>query len=229
MPECAGSAGPLPVKKRPPVEIPDITYIVSAYNRPVMLPVCLWSIKGQTHGDFNCYVADNSEDPKITAAHRLAVAQLNDARFTHVHTAKKTKVSDPYWAAEWVIGNMPVGRWLAFPCDDTYLVPGFGQRMLMQGLKDGAEFVYCQWILTGPVAGSGSVIPEACYRVWEMQIHQTAKTCFLIKRRAFERIGRFEGKRDTPGHASADYWLSSQALAHRLRISVLPEVAVVHN
>lgn len=210
----------------------DLTYIVSAFNRPLMLPVALWSIAGQGHRSFTCIVADNAPNAATAAQHKRAVADVARAcqgKFWYYRTHGKTRVSDPYWAAEWIIKHVPVGRWLAFPCDDTYLVPGFGQRMLMQGLRDNADFVYCQWILTGPVAGAGSVIPEAGYRVWEMQMHQTAKTCFIVRRSVFDRLGGFQGKRETPGHASADYWFSSQIAEHQVPVARLAEIAVVHN
>src|SRR6185369_4554868 len=55
----------------------EITYVVSAFNRPLMLPVALWSIARQTHRDFECIVADNAEDERIAKLHKIAVDQVN--------------------------------------------------------------------------------------------------------------------------------------------------------
>ncbi len=89
---------------------PEITYIVSAFNRPVMLPVALWSIKGQSHSDFECIVTDNADSNTLAKQQEKMVKDLNDHRFRYVRTATKTQVSDCYWSAEWANKHMASGR-----------------------------------------------------------------------------------------------------------------------
>ncbi len=203
---------------------PDITYIVSAFNRPVMLPVCLWSIKGQSHQDFECIVADNADHEPTAKAHEQAVKQLNDPRFEYVRTHGKTEVSDPYWAAEYIMRTYECGRWLCFPCDDTYLVPQFAQRMLLEAHRRNADFVYCHKILVGPEASGGW---EAGYCVWGIQMHRTPKTSFIVKRDAFKA---FEGKLARAGYCNADYFVSSQMQMAGFKIAVVEDgPMVVHN
>lgn len=214
------------MRKFQPKEQPEISYIVSAFNRPVMLPVCLWSIKGQSHRDFECIVADNAEDSRIAVQHKKSVAEMRDSRFQYVRTASKTKVSDCYWAAEWAVKHLARGRWLCFPCDDTYLVPDFGRMMLLQAHKKCADFVYAEHIICGPEALGG---PDTAYAVWTQRLHRTAKTSFIVKRSVFDRVKGFQGKMDRPGTVNADYYFSSQMVNSGVPIASVPDVCVVHN
>ena len=192
-----------------------------------MLPVALWSIKGQSHQDFHCYVTDNSEDPKHNKLHQQMISDMRDARFTYVPTAKKTPVNDCYHAAEYVVEHFPMGRWLCFPCDDTYLMPDFARRLVSMGTIEEAGFVYCRYIVVGPDAGGAAMIgTQADYRIWEMRVGRTAKTCFMVKRSAFDK---FRGKMDAPGYFNADYWFSSQMQQNGVKIATVPDVLVVHN
>jgi glycosyltransferase involved in cell wall biosynthesis len=76
---------------------PDISYIVSAYGERAaeVLPCLLWSLKAQTHRDFEVIVTDNSNDtPSTSSKNRAIVAALKDKRFRYFNTARKTKVND---------------------------------------------------------------------------------------------------------------------------------------
>ncbi len=205
---------------------PEITYIVSAFNRPVMLPVALWSIKGQTHQDFECFVTDNSEDRAIQNLHKQAIADMRDPRFIHVPTVKRIKVSDPYWAAEWVISHLAKGRWVATPCDDTYLMPQFAERMLRHAERERADFVWCRWPVVGQEAAGNQVHPDMGYGVWDIKLHRTPKTGFLFKRSKFHG---FTGKLDRAGYCNADYFLSSQMAQDGARLACLSDILLVHN
>ena len=114
--------------------------------------------------NFFSTAAGNTTDPATNTAHRLAVKQLGDARFKYIHTAPKIKVSECYWAAEYALRRAS-GQWFCFPCDDTYLVPEFGARMLAKGVQDCLDLVFCEEVLVGPAAAGGSG-----YRVWIQQI-----------------------------------------------------------
>jgi len=230
--------GKPPVRKsghssRSPVLAPadvELTYIVSAFNRPVMLPVALWSIAGQSHQDFQCIVADNADHDPTAKLHQLAVDQVNAfpgmrGKFIYVRTHGKTKVSDCYWAAEWVVKNIPMGRWLCFPCDDTYLVPGFAQSLLKQAAKKNADYVFSRNIIAGPDAlGEG-----VGYIKWKQRLHRIAKTCFIVKWSVFDQVGGFQGKMDRIGTVNADYFFSSQMVEAGKQIASVKGVLLVHN
>lgn len=199
--------------------VPDISYIVSAYNRPVMLPVVLWAIKGQSHQNFEVFVTDNSTDPKTVEHHKESVAQLKDPRFKHIHTAKKIKVSECYWAAEYALKRAR-GQWFCFPCDDTYLVPEFGARMLAKGVQDCLDLVYCEEVLVGPAAAGGSG-----YRVWFQQIGRTVKTSFIVRASSFPGFNK-------PGLVCAvavDYVFSDEMYRAGKKVGSVRECMVVHN
>ena len=205
---------------------PEVTYIVSAFNRPFMLPVALWSIKGQSHQDFECIVTDNADNLEIAKIQEKIVKSMDDPRFRYVRTAKKTKVSDCYWSAEWAVKHMATGRWLCFPCDDTYLVPEFDQRMLVAAARENADYVFVKNIVASPEALGG---PETGYAVWSQRLHRTAKTSFIVKRHIFDEVGGFQGKMDRPGTVNADYFFSSQMVKAGKRISRVDECLLVHN
>jgi GT2 family glycosyltransferase len=216
-------------KKKPSVNSshqPEITYIVSAFNRPTMLPVCLWSIKGQSHSDFECIVTDNADHDPTAKTQEAMVKAMGDPRFRYIRTAKKTKVSDCYWSAEWANQHMASGRWLCFPCDDTYLVPEFAQRMLVTAAKENADYVFVKHIVASPEALGG---PDTGYAVWSQRLHRTAKTSFIVKRRVFDEVGGFQGKMDRAGTVNADYFFSSQMVKAGKKIAMVSECLVVHN
>lgn len=196
---------------------PEITYIVSAFNRPVMLPVCLWSIKGQTHGNFEVIVTDNSKDRKIISLHKLAVSQLKDRRFKYLHTANKIRVSDCYWSAEYACKSAK-GQWLCFPCDDSYLVPDFGRRMLLAGYSNDWDMVICGDVTVGPECNGG-----IGYKLWKMVPGKATKTTFIVRSSIFPG---FTGKLNTHGAVLADYHLSGQIE----NVGILSDqLMVVHN
>lgn len=204
----------------------DLTYVVSAFNRHLMLPVALWSIKGQSHQDFECVVADNAENRTTARAHADTVLSLCDRRFQYVYTGNKIKVSDCYWSAEWVVKHMARGKWLCFPCDDTYLVPEFAQRMLIAAVRENADYVFVKNIIAGPEALGG---PDTGYAMWTQRLHRTAKTSFIVKRQVFDEVGGFKGKMDRPGTVNADYFFSTQMVTAGKRIARVDECLLVHN
>lgn len=215
--------------KHPPPPVTsdaEITYIVSAFSRPVMLPVALWSIKGQSHQDFECYVADNTDNNNTSRAHEDVIKAMRDPRFKYVRTAKKTKVGDCYWSAEWIVSHFPMGRWLCFPCDDTYYVPEFAQRMLVMAARENADYVFVKNIIAGPEALGG---PDSGYAMWTQRLHRTAKTSFIVKSRVFKEVGGFQGKMDRMATVNADYFFSTQIVNAGKKIARVDECLLVHN
>ena len=178
---------------------PEITYIVSAYNRPRLLRVILAALWVQTHENFEVIVTDNADDPEIRYLHQAEVRELSDDRFRYMLTAGKTKVSDCYWSAEYA-AKRANGAWLCFPCDDTYLVPEFGERMLMAGLLNHWDLVICGNAIVGPECNG-----HIGYKPWEMEPRKASKTTMLIRREVFPG---FTGKLHMNGAVLADYHLS---------------------
>jgi glycosyltransferase involved in cell wall biosynthesis len=128
---------------------PDISYIVSAFTWVEQLPTCLYSLKAQTHRDFEVLVTDNSTDAKLAKRNRDAVSGVKDGRFHYLPTAKRIKVSDPYWSSEIGVKHSS-GRWLCFPCDDCYYPPDWGRRMLVAAYSGGFDLMLCEYMMNGP-------------------------------------------------------------------------------
>jgi glycosyltransferase involved in cell wall biosynthesis len=125
----------------------DISYIVSLYNRHDLLATCLWSLKSQSHEDFEVIVTDNTTDNRTAAKLKRLVVGLKDKRFRYLRTAGRTKVNDCYWSAEYGMKSA-TGKWLCFPCDDCYYPPEWGQRMLQAA--GNLDLVLCENNITGP-------------------------------------------------------------------------------
>ena len=201
-----------------------ISFIVSAFDRPLLLPGCLWSLAAQTHKDFEVIVTDNATDPKIAAQHKRAVEMVRDwspkfaRRFKYVRTANKIEVSDCYWAAEYAIKHHARGNWYCFPCDDSYYVPDFARRMLTAAYQHG--WVICGQAVVGPEASGGSG-----YRVWNQTPGKSIKTTFMVKANKFPG---FAGKPSIPQAMAADYAFTATA-ARTLPWGTVNETMVCHN
>lgn len=208
---------------------PDISYIVSAYNRPLMLPACLWSLAQQTHRSFEVIVTDNSTDRGIAKHQERTVDQINASgllgnpapRFVYVNTSQKIKISDCYRSALYAVENHARGNWYCFPCDDTYLVPEFGERMLAAAYSRNADFLYCKYCVVGADASSYSG-----YRVWTMTPGRTIKTSLFVRASVFQG---FPGIADSAAPVLADWAYSSRMRERNIRTATVDEVLVVHN
>ncbi len=205
------------VKKHPP----EISYIVSAYNRPVMLPVALWSIKGQTHQDFECIVADNATDDGVAKQQEKVVLSLEDVRFRYIRTAKKTKISECYWAAEWAAG-LARGKWLCFPCDDCYYVPDFARRLLIEAVRTQADIVLSDQVLMGPESAGGS----GEYEVWRPEPYKLIKSMFIVRA---DKFPGFSAKPLKAVSAAADQVLGYDLVQSGARFARSRGLLVVHN
>lgn len=169
------------LKKKDSVEI---SYIVSLYNRPTLLPVCLASIASQTHQDYEVIVTDNTTDNKIARMHAAEVAHFNrkhKGKFHYIRTAGKIKVSDCYWSAEYGM-KQAVGRWLVHPCEDNYYPPEWTQRMLMEAAGKNLDLVLCGISMCGPEpCGSNMYFPIEL----GTEFMPGFKPSFIVKRSRF--------------------------------------------
>ena len=70
------------------IRVPKVSVIVPAFNEPVeTLEESLTSVMGQTFGDFECIVVDESTQPELAQACECICAR--DARFRYVHPAER--------------------------------------------------------------------------------------------------------------------------------------------
>ena len=200
----------------------DISYIISAYKQPLMLRSCLWAIANQTHRHFEAIVTDNSEDRTIQAAHRQAIMDMKDKRFRYVLTATKLAQVTCYYSAEWAVRHLAKGNWICFPCDDTYLVPRFAERMLAAAYAQNLDMVIAEDVVIGPDAAGGL---GGAYQVWRQGVAATAKTTMMVRRSAFPGFAKARG--DT--FIASDRELSREMEKRGARIGVATGVLVVHN
>jgi glycosyltransferase involved in cell wall biosynthesis len=199
---------------------PDISYIVSAYGERAaeVLPCLLWSLKAQTHRDFEVIITDNSTNSKHIKKNRAIVAALKDERFKYFNTAKKTKVNDCYWSAEWAAAKVATGKWLCFPCDDCYYAPDFGRKMLGAASAYAWEMVFSRLVLY-QCASQYLLIdqpgPEFCI-----------KTSFILRA---DKFPGFSGKPKGSFPTCADRVLGQELNKEEIKWGIVPEVMVVHN
>ena len=103
----------------------DISYIVSACCRPSHLACCLFSIKAQTHRDYEVIVTNNGQTHEERQATSEVVVSLYDHRFRIL----EGQWPQCYYSSE-DGARIAVGEYLCFPSDDSYYVPFFAERML---------------------------------------------------------------------------------------------------
>jgi len=160
-----------------------VTFIVSAFEKPLTLNCCLASLNAQKGMEIEIIVACNSRGDGVCVAHDLA-AMYFEARV--IHTGRMG-AGDCYSAAEIVVREAR-GEWLCFPSDDSYYVPTFLERMIETATTNSWEFVYCDMLYA-------SRWTRGEYRVMNVQPKRGAidKTCFMVRRDKFPDTG-FPGR-----------------------------------
>ena len=122
----------------------SLTAIVTSFERPDELEVCLGSLRNQRRSsdrhskfDIEIIVTDNT----VAYFVRKDIERVcNDMWCDYVYT----NTTDCYTAAERVIDDAK-GDFLCFPSDDNYYVPEFAYRMLKKA-DEGYDFVYCDML-----------------------------------------------------------------------------------
>ncbi len=190
-----------------------ISFIVSAFERPMALTGCLASlaIQGQ-----EIHVCDNHPDRmNEMAAEQFGVYYHHSAPYT-LHSC--------YDSSEAALPHTH-GEWLCFPSDDSYYVPRFADMMLRAAEQNDWEFVYCDMLYDPRLM-------QRCFGRDEYSIMQTSavagqidKTCFIVTRRAFDQVGGW------PKHA--DDWrdgaLAEALVAAGIKHGHVAQPLVVHN
>lgn len=193
----------------------DLSFIVSAYDRPWLLTCCLASLRSQTHQNIEVIVTDNGDDVANVAEHRAACAYFGA---THIRTEGPTC----YHSAE--VGAVKAkGEYLCFPSDDSYYVPTFAAEMLTMARDNQLDLAYCEMIYNP----RGTVNH---YHVLGVQprLNMIDKTGFLVRK---DKFHGFPGKPETAAPCGADGLFVDQMVNSVLgvRHQKHPGILVVHN
>jgi glycosyltransferase involved in cell wall biosynthesis len=167
---------------------PRVSFIVSAFNRPNALNLCVASLRLQTCKEFEVIIADNSRDGMISFAHKQTARNMTEAQqfCKHISTAEAAG-RDCYESAN-LAANVAKGEYLCFPSDDGYYAPRFLELMLMHG--SDSDLMYCNCIWDGRGYGKGE---ELIHLVVEPRRGKIDKGGFLVKREVFMKSGGFKG------------------------------------
>jgi hypothetical protein len=200
---------------------PDLTFIVSAFDDPPSLACVLWNLAGQTHRNIEIIVTDNTEDPKMARAHLKACNQVGKYfPVRYVRTARKIKSSDCYYSGEYAARNLSSGTFLCFPCDDSYYMPQFAQRMLGAAFRNSWDFVECVGLAGPDMTGIDEYAPL---------VGHTIKTAFIIRAELFRKLGYWSGKHPRSGPTGADRLLGDEVRRRKASWGKLNQILVVHN
>jgi glycosyltransferase involved in cell wall biosynthesis len=199
-----------------------LTFIVSAYNRPVHLSLCLTSLILQTEPDWECIVTDNATDPTISAENQWVINSLVDPRISYMHT----KTVDCYHSSEMAVPKAQ-GDWLAFPSDDSYLTPCFAEKMLAAGETGENCYVF--------QGERGPLDMVCCDFVWGREgtwlwcegaprICHIDKTTFIIR-----RDNMIPWPKKQPESIASDGHLAEEMMRRGARIGRVMECLVCHS
>lgn len=190
---------------------PKVSLIVSAFNDPLPLQLCLTSLKLQTYSNIEVIVTDNSSD---VLKGRAIYQNVIESRFRYI----KTQFEEPYSSAELGVA-LSTGDWIGFPSSDGYQIPSYIDTMMQKALGNDLDFVYCP-VLYDRRQPSGRYWVMDC----SLQLGQIDKTCFLMKKSLFKG---FPGK--APISYSDWYMIEELMKTPGVRIGKCDECLVVHN
>lgn len=151
--------------------IPNISYIISYFNKPYHLCCFLCSLKIQTDQNFEAFIIDNTPDP--TEGKRM-VEFLNDPRFIHVHA----NLPNCYYGGNFGV-TLSKGQYICFPSEDGYYVPEFGEIMYNHAVTNSLDLVYCNMLYDKRLNGLYSVLDVAPVKC------RIDKSSFIMKRELF--------------------------------------------
>ena len=215
-------------------DTPEVSLVLSSYNRPNLLPSALGSIFAQSMRDFVVLVTDNAPHDATAARHKEIVdwyARLDKAdgrkpRFLYHRTAGILKVDDCYWSAEWGVRKLRelgrIGRWIGFPCDDTQYFPMHLQTLLAEAAKNLWECVTVGLPVVSPL---GTCKTVAGYQVWDIG-DWASKTTFLVRSKHFKG---FSAKPSKAGPAASDTALIRELQSRGITVGVVKQTTMCHN
>lgn len=199
-----------------------ISFIVTAYNRPLALRTCLSSLCQQTNDQWEVAVMDNSVPGSDLDEHARLCEMDRRIRYhyvrplTEIGSNKSGHTHSLYKATE--IGvERTSGWWLCFPSDDSYYCPWFAERMLHAATKAAWDLVYCDIVMGGSKEHHVlEASPRACC---------IDKTSFLLRRSWFQGFSQGHGE----SYPQADGLMIEELVRRGIRHGRVPEVLVVHN
>lgn len=190
---------------------PACTFVVSAFNRPTELKLCLLSLVLQTRTDWSAIVTDNSPD----GMNEEAVRWVGDDRIQYHYTGDRA--NNCYASAE-IGASMVAGGRLGFPSDDSVYCPEFLERMLE--VEQDADCIFCDILYDRRLTGRRAVLFA------EPREGAIDKTCFLVRREKF--IG-FPDQPAAGGSSPADGKAVERMVALGYRMRHVDECLVIHN
>jgi hypothetical protein len=197
------------------VTAPACTFIVSAFNRPTELKLCLLSLVLQTRIDWLAIVTDNANSSTYRDLNEEAVRWVGDDRIQHHYTGDRA--NNCYASAE-IGASIVAGGWLGFPSDDSYFVSEYLERMLE--VEQDLDCIYSDVLYDRRLAGRRAVLSteprEGCID----------KTAFLVRREKF--IG-FPDQPADGSSSSADGKAIERMVAMGYRMRKIDECLVVHS
>jgi len=196
--------------------MPRVSFIVSAFDRPASLRLCLSSLIIQTLPDLEIIVMDNSEDDLVIYEHRRLCVM--DRRIRHFSPkAEGMKFLNCYYSSEYAALNLAAGEWVGFPSDDSWYSPYYAEKLLWLADRSDLELVYCNLIMES--AGGNGVLnceARACH---------VDKTNFLLKR---SRFFPWPGKHPEGLGSCSDGNLIDELAAQGIRHGKVPQLLAVH-
>jgi glycosyltransferase involved in cell wall biosynthesis len=198
-----------------------ISFIVSAFNRPESLKLCLQSLILQTETDWEAIVMDNAADTDYWMKHYYLCRHI-DKRIIYIRTPIVAR-KNCYFAADFAVRHLPRGEWLCFPSDDSYYVPTFAAKMLQKAAKDDLQFVYCDFVwgrkFNGEVSHTWCESAPAQCRI--------DKTTFLIRHECM--ISWPQDPEHYYDSYPSDGLLAEEMVRRGVRTGRVEETLVVHN
>ena len=196
----------------------NITYLISAYNRPDHLACCLYSLKIQTDRDFEAIVVDNSTHSQAIARNREAVHNLLDHRFHYRHVG----TPGAYHAIEAAI-PLATGDYLCFPSDDSYYVPTFAHALLTAARSTTPpnppyDLVYSDMLYDERMFGDRYDVLTVYPRLGSID-----KTGFILARHKFQPFP------DKGPNSCSDGYLIDKLIREGITHTKVPGVFVVHS
>lgn len=194
-----------------------LSLIVSVYDRPEWLRLCLQSLKLQTFTDFEIYVTDNSQREQTRAKNMAACSDGWDfskyPSLYYLQTGRNGPL-ECYAAAE-IAAKQARGEYLGFPSDDNWYAPDYCKKMIEAADANNWDLVYCDYLCAPRWQPVHCVVETAPVR------GKIDKGGFFIRKKLFDEIGGFPGKVAGP---SASDGLLCEAAAERGTHGRVPEV-----
>jgi len=201
----------------------SLTAIVTSFNRPEELKVCLGSLCNQrksSNRDESLYatiiVTDNTASPLNHIIENICYDY--DVKYVYTNT------TDCYTAAEMVIDHVTTD-FICFPSDDNYYVPEFAYRMLKYADTYGCDFVYCDMLYDPRYYGSwtGKYTVVDC----KPKVNYIDKGGFIIRKQLFESLGGFPNKPHNP-RSAADGQLAELVVKCGAKVGKVQEILFFH-